>query len=97
MTSSTVRILAISGSLRRGSSNTELLHAAAKLATAGVVIEQYDGLDKLPHFNPDIEPAESAPVMDLKFRLNSADGLLISSPEYARHGGVAEECPRLAR
>ena len=84
MAESQVRILAISGSLRGASSNTELLRAAATLAPAGVTIELYDGLAELPHFNPDIEPSASAPVMDLKTRLGAADGLIISSPEYAR-------------
>lgn len=84
MAESALRILAISGSLRRVSSNTELLRAAAALAPAGVTIDLYDALDRLPHFNPDLEPNESAPVMDLKARLYAADGLMISSPEYAR-------------
>ncbi len=51
-------ILAISGSLRARSTNTELLIALAALAPAGVSIDLYDGLDRLPHFNPDLEPTE---------------------------------------
>ena len=66
------------------SSNTELLRAAAALAPSDMVIELYDGLDRLPHFNPDVEPEQSPAVMELKTRLNAAAGLLISSPEYAR-------------
>lgn len=77
-------ILAISGSLRAHSTNTELLIALATLAPAGVSIDLYDGLDRLPHFNPDLEPTEPAPVMALKRRVAGADGLIISSPEYAR-------------
>jgi len=84
MVLSALRILAISGSLRSVSSNTELLRAAAALAPAGVTFDLYDGLAELPHFNPDIEPSASAPVMDLKTRLGAADGLMISGPEYAR-------------
>lgn len=84
MAESGLRILAISGSLRSVSSNTELLRAAAALVPAGVTIDLYDRLAELPHFNPDIEPSASAPVMDLKTRLDKADGLMISSPEYAR-------------
>ncbi|HEX4495872.1 MAG TPA: NADPH-dependent FMN reductase [Thermoanaerobaculia bacterium] len=80
-----VRILAISGSLRAASSNTALLHAAAALAPAGVEIEVYGGLGRLPHFNPDLEADEPAAVSDLRARVRWADGLLISSPEYA-HG-----------
>jgi len=79
-----MRWLAISGSLRRQSSNTELLRAASAVAPAGVTIDLYDGLAALPHFNPDIEPEGVHAVMELKRRLSAADGLLISTPEYAR-------------
>ncbi|HET6472261.1 MAG TPA: NAD(P)H-dependent oxidoreductase [Pseudomonadales bacterium] len=79
-----MRWLAISGSLRRQSSNTELLRAATAVAPAGVTIDLYDGLDRLPHFNPDVEPATVDAVMELKRRLAAADGLILSTPEYAR-------------
>jgi len=79
-----MRWLAISGSLRRRSSNTELLRAAMAVAPSGVTIELYDGLDRLPHFNPDVEPETVDAVMDLKRRLAAADGLILSTPEYAR-------------
>jgi NAD(P)H-dependent FMN reductase len=80
-----LRILAISGSLRAVSSNTALLRAAAALAPAGVEITLYGGLGDLPHFNPDLEESEPPPVSDLRAQVRRADGLLISSPEYA-HG-----------
>ncbi len=84
----TVTLLAISGSLRAVSSNTSLLRAARLLARPPVSIEMFDGLGQLPHFNPDldIEPLPPA-VVDLRARIKGADGLVISSPEYAR--GVA--------
>ena len=80
-----MRVLAISGSLRAVSTNTALLKAAMHLAPNGMVIEFYDGLAALPHFNPDdeVEPWP-APVAELRRRIGEADGLLISSPEYAR-------------
>jgi chromate reductase, NAD(P)H dehydrogenase (quinone) len=80
-----IQILAISGSLRATSSNTALLRAAAELAPAGVGIELYGGLGELPHFNPDLEADEPPAVTDLRARVRRADGLLISSTEYA-HG-----------
>jgi chromate reductase, NAD(P)H dehydrogenase (quinone) len=83
--SRTVRILAISGSLRQGSSNTSLLHAAMALAPANMEIKLYGGLGNLPHFNPDLEPMEPSSVTDLRAQVKWADGLVISSPEYA-HG-----------
>jgi chromate reductase len=77
-------VLAISGSLRKGSSNTELLRAAALLAPDGVTIRLYDELDKLPHFNADLQDDLPAAVIRLRAHVQNAAGLLISSPEYAR-------------
>lgn len=78
-----MEILAFSGSLRAASTNRAVLHAAARLAPAGMRIHLYSGLADLPHFNPDQEKALPAPVVELRARVKAADGLLISSPEYA--------------
>ena len=80
-----VRLLAISGSLRAVSTNMALLKAAMLLKPAGMEIEFYEGLATLPHFNPDddVEPLPRA-VVDWRAKVAAADGLLISSPEYAR-------------
>jgi chromate reductase len=80
-----MKLLAISGSLRQVSSNTALLRAAAALAPEGVEIVLYDGLGGLPHFNPDLEEDEPPVVTAFRVLVREADGLLISSPEYA-HG-----------
>lgn len=85
-----MRILAISGSLRAGSSNTALLRAAAVLAPQDVEITLYEGLAGLPHFNPDLDTGLDGtklppPVRDLRALVGAAGALLISSPEYA-HG-----------
>lgn len=80
----TTRILAISGSLRKVSSNTALLEAAIVLSPKNVEMKLYNGLSNLPHFNPDIEPTPTS-VRDLQKQLAWSDGLIISSPEYA-HG-----------
>jgi NADPH-dependent FMN reductase len=61
----TIRILAISGSLREASSNTILLRAAIALAPSSVEMKLYEGLNDLPHFNPDLEPTAPASVKDL--------------------------------
>lgn len=81
-----MRILAISGSLQQQSSNTALLRAAAAGAPAagGVVIDLYDGIRELPHFDPDLDGPEPPPgIADLRARLVAADAVLISTPEYA--------------
>lgn len=85
MTTAAVKLLALSGSLRAGSTNTELLRAVAALAPDGVAIETYEGIATLPHFNPDLEDALPPSVVDFRARIAAASGLLISCPEYA-HG-----------
>ena len=72
----------------RGSSNTAVLHAAARLAPAGVEVILFEGIADLPFFNPDLDGDDvPAPVGAMRALIGSVDGLLISSPEYAR--GVA--------
>lgn len=80
-----VRLLTISGSLRRSSSNTALLQAVALLAPADVSVRWYSELGAVPPFNPDLEGSEPKAVLDFRECLRAADGVLISSPEYA-HG-----------
>jgi len=83
-----LRLLAISGSLRSASSNTTMLHALQAIAPAGVIVSMYDGLGDLPYFNPDLDGETDTPppsVGQLRTQIGQADGLLISSPEYA-HG-----------
>ncbi len=83
-----MRVLAISGSLRAVSSNTALLEAAAALAPPGMEIVIFMGLGDLPHFNPDLDGEGHAPppaVAALRAQVSAAQGVIISSPEYA-HG-----------
>ena len=79
-----MRILAISGSLRAGSHNTDLLQAAAAAAPDGVDIELYDGLKGIPPYDADDDIADDQPlaVQHFKAALGSADGILIATPEY---------------
>lgn len=80
------KILAISGSLRANSSNDRLLIAASRLDVPGIEIHPHKRLANLPYFNPDLD-TDHPPAEVQKFRaeIGAADGLLISSPEYA-HG-----------
>jgi len=83
-----MRILAINGSLRTGLTNGALLRAAGTLAPAGMQVDLYEGLGALPHFNPDLDaPGMTPPPSVAEFRalIANAQGVLISSPEYA-HG-----------
>jgi chromate reductase len=85
---SSYNILAISGSLRAHSSNTEVLRAVARLAPSTVSVTLFAGLAALPHFNPDLDLEGAVlpvPVQAFRAQVALADGLLICSPEYA-HG-----------
>ena len=81
-----MKFLAISGSLRAASHNTAVLVAAKRLPPEGVSIDLFDGIGKLPFFNSDLETPERLPETVAAFRqiIGATDGLLISSPEYAR-------------
>ena len=88
MKESRYRVLALSGSLRARSSNTEALRAAAMIAPSSIEVTLFEGVGSLPHFNPDLDLAGSdvsAAVREFRTQIGSADGLLICSPEYA-HG-----------
>jgi chromate reductase, NAD(P)H dehydrogenase (quinone) len=83
-----MRLLAISGSLRRASSNTAALEALAKLAPEGVKVLVYRELADLPPFNPDDDVEDEPkpkPVETLRALVGASDALIISAPEYA-HG-----------
>jgi chromate reductase len=78
-----LRILGISGSLRRDSHNSSLLWAAAELLPPGVELEVFDGLRELPPYDADFDadPAHPA-VARLRAEIAEADGILIATPEY---------------
>jgi chromate reductase len=78
-----MRILAFSGSLRRGSHNTSLLRAAALSLPSGVELEIFDGLAGLPHYDADLDgEPELDSVARLREAIADADGVLIATPEF---------------
>jgi chromate reductase len=80
-----VRILAIAGSLRRGSYNRGLTRAAEELAPEDTAFETFD-VRSLPHYDADLEALlEPAPVTALKDAIRRADAIVIATPEY-NHG-----------
>jgi NAD(P)H-dependent FMN reductase len=79
-----IKLLALSGSLRKDSFNTSALKALTQLAPDVVTVSIFS-LEKLPLFNPDREDEYIDSVATLKSMLKSSDGLIIASPEYA-HG-----------
>ncbi len=80
---STVRLFGFSGSLRKGSLNTQLLHALGGLLPADVSLQTFD-IGTLPLFNSDLDSDETRPeaVTQFKQGITSADGVVIVSPEY---------------
>jgi chromate reductase len=77
-----MRILAISGSLRRASHNTALLRAAAAMAPEDVDVELFEGLERIPPYNEDLDADPPNEVARLREEIGAADAVLISTPEY---------------
>lgn len=77
------KILGISGSLRAGSFNTALLHAARGMLPPGIELEVAT-LHGIPLYDGDLEQREGLPdaVLALKRKLLASDGLLLATPEY---------------
>jgi chromate reductase len=76
-----VKILGFVGSLRKGSYNKALMHAAVELAPEDATIEVFD-IEGIPPFNQDLENQPPQIVRDFKTKIRSADALLIATPEY---------------
>jgi chromate reductase, NAD(P)H dehydrogenase (quinone) len=81
-----IKILAISGSLRSSSSNTNILRALVNLAPENTTIEIYESIGNLPHFNPEIDDDRVLlSVQDWRSYLKKSDAVIFCTPEYA-HG-----------
>src|SRR5436190_23721943 len=78
-----MRVLGISGSLRRDSYNTKLLRAAEELLPPFAELEIWDELKAVPPFDEDEElgPTPEA-VSSLREAVAGADALLFATPEY---------------
>ena len=82
---SSIHFVGISGSLRKGSFNTMLLHNAMELLPEGVTTETIS-IGDIPLYNADLDLpiAKERPPVVTEFRngLSRADGIMIVSPEY---------------
>lgn len=76
-------VLALPGSIRRGSYNRLLAAAAAELAPPDMTVQVHGDLSSIPLFSEDLE-REDLPVAVRRLRddVASASGLLIATPEY---------------
>ena len=76
-----MRLLAISGSLRRGSYNSALLEAAAAACARSSEFAVWDGLADIPAYDEDLDHTPAA-VKELREEIARADAVLIATPEY---------------
>jgi len=78
-----MKVLGISGSLRRDSHNRALLLAASELLSDDVEFELYDGLKAVPPYDEDddVDPAPAA-VAHLRDAIAGADAVFFATPEY---------------
>lgn len=76
------RILGISGSLRRDSLNTKLLGLAVEELPEGAELDLWEGLRSIPPYDADLEASPPGAVLAFVERIEAADAVLFSSPEY---------------
>jgi chromate reductase, NAD(P)H dehydrogenase (quinone) len=76
-----MKILGISGSLRKGSFNRMALNAVKSLLPAGMQLEVFD-LEGIPVYNQDQDATPPARVVEFKKAIRAADAVLICTPEY---------------
>jgi chromate reductase len=77
-----MKVLAISGSLRRDSYNTKLLRTAEELLPPDIELELYEGLKQVPPYDEDDDARPAPAVVALREAVADADAILISTPEY---------------
>ncbi len=77
------KVLAISGSTRINSNNEAILKAISEIYRDKIEVNIYDGIAKLPHFNPDIKDDKvEQSVIDFRKQIDESDGVIICTPEY---------------
>jgi len=77
-----MRLLAISGSLRRSSYNRALLDAVAAESGPDIEVVFWNELERIPAYNEDAEVQQPESVAALKDEIARADAVLFATPEY---------------
>jgi chromate reductase len=77
-----MRVLGISGSLRRDSHNTRLLLRAAEQLPYGVELAPFERLSEIPPYSEDLDPHGEEAVEALREAIAGADAVLFATPEY---------------
>lgn len=78
-----IKIVGISGSLRKGSFNAALLRAASEVSPQDCIVD-IASIRGIPLYDEDMEKEFGVPevVLRIKERIANADGLLMATPEY---------------
>jgi chromate reductase len=85
MTAHPLRLLGVSGSLRKASTTTAILHTLAERQGPEASLTVFP-LHEIPLYNQDLDgDAAPAPVRALRQAIAESDGLVLCSPEY-NHG-----------
>jgi chromate reductase, NAD(P)H dehydrogenase (quinone) len=78
-----MRVLGISGSLRRDSLNSALLRAVGERLPAAAELVEFERLGEIPPYDFDLEEAAApAVVEELREAMREADAVVIATPEY---------------
>lgn len=84
MAKNSMNILGISGSLRAGSTNAQVLLAVGRLLPDSAQMTLFGGLDDLPHFSPERDTkAVPDSVRALREAIEHSQAVIICTPEYA--------------
>jgi len=78
-----MKLIAVSGSLRKNSFNTRLAALMSELVPEGVTLDMQT-LRGIPLYDGDLEECDGIPaaVEELRRRIKAADGLILVTPEY---------------
>ncbi len=78
-----MKILAISGSTKLNSTSRNILNHIKAKYTNEIELEVFDGIEKLPHFNPSTTDEETPKeVKEFRSKIEDADGVIFCTPEY---------------
>ncbi|MEZ4721093.1 MAG: NAD(P)H-dependent oxidoreductase [Flavobacteriales bacterium] len=78
------KILAICGSTKSQSSSLSILKYIQNQYAQSLDVSIFDSIDKLPHFNPDLDNMSDLPnaIRTLRLEIDQSDGIIVCTPEY---------------
>lgn len=77
-----LNILGITGSTKNISTSRVLLNYIKKTFSETINLTVYNQLAELPHFNPDLEKELPDSILNLRNKIENADGIIFCTPEY---------------